>query len=117
MRARLKALEDEDFDALPGRAYAASFLREYAEFLGLDGQRFVDEFDARFPEAELPMAPVTRVGPPRRGRLHLWSVALATTLLVLIVWQLGREENSEPRAAAAGGTSRASAEAVAPTRA
>jgi cytoskeleton protein RodZ len=92
----LRALEDEDFDVLPARAYAASFLREYAEFLGLDGQRFVDEFDARFPEPELPIAPEATVKHPRRRRrLQLWPGAVALTLLLLIAWQLGRDENSQ----------------------
>jgi len=38
----LKALEDEGFDVLPAAAYAKGFLRTYADFLGLDAQRFVD---------------------------------------------------------------------------
>ena len=32
------ALEEERWELLPGEAYAKSFLRMYAEFLGLDGQ-------------------------------------------------------------------------------
>jgi cytoskeleton protein RodZ len=43
----LKALEDEQFGILPGPTYAKGFLRAYAEYLGLDGQLFIDEFNSR----------------------------------------------------------------------
>jgi Helix-turn-helix domain/Aminoacyl-tRNA editing domain len=45
IRARyLMALEEERFDIFPGTAYAKGFLRTYADHLGLDAQRFVDEY-------------------------------------------------------------------------
>jgi cytoskeletal protein RodZ len=44
----LSALEEERWELLPGDAYAKGFLRTYAEFLGLDGQLYVDEYNARF---------------------------------------------------------------------
>src|SRR5215213_2309553 len=43
----LGALEEEDFDALPGEAYAAAFLRTYASYLGLDGDAYVEELRRR----------------------------------------------------------------------
>ncbi len=42
--AYLEAIENGDFDQLPGAAYAAGFLRTYAEFLGLDGQEIVEQY-------------------------------------------------------------------------
>jgi cytoskeleton protein RodZ len=48
IRARyLAALEEEDFDALPGEAYAAGFLRTYSAYLGLDGDEYVGELRRR----------------------------------------------------------------------
>src|SRR5205823_11226540 len=48
IRARhLAALEEERFDQLPAQAYARAFLRSYAEYLGLEPQLFVDEFNSR----------------------------------------------------------------------
>ena len=44
----LRALEDEQFDLLPGQTYVKGFLRTYAEYLGLDGQLYVDEYNSRF---------------------------------------------------------------------
>ncbi|HSC51771.1 MAG TPA: helix-turn-helix domain-containing protein [Gaiellaceae bacterium] len=49
IRARyLRALEEESFDALPAQTYVKGFLRTYADYLGLDGQLYVDEFNSRF---------------------------------------------------------------------
>src|SRR2546430_2125416 len=42
------ALEDEQFGILPAQPYVKGFLRTYAEFLGLDGQLYVDEYSSRF---------------------------------------------------------------------
>ena len=44
----LRALEEEDFSTLPGQTYVRGFLRAYADYLGLDGQLYVDEFNSRF---------------------------------------------------------------------
>jgi transcriptional regulator with XRE-family HTH domain len=40
----LRALESEEWEVLPGPAYAKGFLRTYAQFLGLDGDALVDEY-------------------------------------------------------------------------
>jgi hypothetical protein len=45
----LRAIEDEDWDTLPGDVYARSFIRTYAGYLGLDGQRLAEEFGSRGP--------------------------------------------------------------------
>jgi cytoskeletal protein RodZ len=65
----LRALEEDRFEALPGHAYARAFLRSYADALSLDADRFVEEFDQRFPEPqEESMAPI--FGQPRRAGRH-----------------------------------------------
>jgi len=43
----LTALEEERWDMLPGEAYTKGFLRTYSDYLGLDGQLYVDEYNAR----------------------------------------------------------------------
>ncbi|ACX53022.1 transcriptional regulator, putative [Ammonifex degensii KC4] len=45
----LRALEEENFDLLPGRVYAKAFLRTYARFLGLDEIQLAQEFDSICP--------------------------------------------------------------------
>jgi cytoskeletal protein RodZ len=44
----LRALEEERFDLLPSDTYVKGFLRTYADYLGLDGQLYVDEYNSRF---------------------------------------------------------------------
>src|SRR5204862_51990 len=44
----LHALEEEQFDVLPAQTYVKGFLRSYADYLGLDGQLYVDEFTSRY---------------------------------------------------------------------
>lgn len=46
------ALERDRFDLLPEGLYRRSFLREYAEFLGLDGDTYADEYTLRLQRAE-----------------------------------------------------------------
>jgi hypothetical protein len=49
IRARyLRALEEETFDVLPAQTYVKGFLRTYADYLGLDGQLYVDEYNSRY---------------------------------------------------------------------
>lgn len=43
----LRALEEEQFEMLPGVTYVKGFLRTYAEFLDLDGRLVLDEYESR----------------------------------------------------------------------
>jgi cytoskeleton protein RodZ len=54
----LTALEEERWEMLPGDAYSKGFLRTYADFLGLHGQLYVDEYNERIAQREEePLAP------------------------------------------------------------
>src|ERR1700751_5610151 len=54
----LQALEEERWELLPGDAYVKGFLRTYADYLGLDGNLYVDEYNNRFAHyEELPFVP------------------------------------------------------------
>jgi len=89
MRARyLAALEADRFDLLPGRVYARAFLRTYADALGLDADRFVEEFDERYPrEEELPPAPpLVRPRRPNRLRRALVAAAVGAAVVGAVVW-------------------------------
>ena len=62
----LRALEDEQFELLPSPTYVKGFLRSYAEYLGLDGQLYVDEYNSRYVAGE--DAPETPFRAARRRR-------------------------------------------------
>jgi cytoskeleton protein RodZ len=66
----LTALEDERWELLPGDAYTKGFLRTYAEFLGLNGTLYIDEYNDRIatPDEE-PIVPGSLA--PRRARSGL----------------------------------------------
>jgi helix-turn-helix protein len=63
----LRALENEEFGLLPGPTYVKSFLRTYAEKLGLDANLLVQEFRAKYEEPEpVEIQPIT--SSPRDAR-------------------------------------------------
>jgi hypothetical protein len=85
----LAALEDERFEMLPAPAYARGFLRTYADYLGLDGQQFVDEYNSRFaPAEELVAAPAVPIRRPLTRQRKLLLVLPAGAVLALVAWQL-----------------------------
>jgi cytoskeleton protein RodZ len=83
----LQALEEERWEVLPGDAYVKGFLRTYADYLGLDGNLYVDEYNNRFAhDEELPFVPerFARSG-PRRGGAGLLRPLVAIGVIVAIV--------------------------------
>ena len=44
----LRALENEEWDLLPGPTFVKTFLRTYAEYLGLDARQLVEEYSQRY---------------------------------------------------------------------
>ena len=92
----LRALEEERFEVLPGETYVKGFLRTYSEYLGLDGQLYVDEFNSRFTREEEPLTPARPKKQPARSRAvesNFVIVALAgiiaVTILVVVAWKFG----------------------------
>ena len=91
----LRALENEEFGLLPGPTYVKSFLRTYAEKLGLDAHLLVEEFRAQYEEPEqVEFQPMPTPGRDRRPRpprprfgpgaaIGVAVVALLAFLLVL----------------------------------
>jgi cytoskeleton protein RodZ len=118
----LRALENEEWDLLPGPTYARSFIRTYASFLGLDGDRLADDFrrlqedraaepvGVREPHP-LPARLAGAGGGPRFGAGFLAALAAAALVVVLVVLSLtggsgddGGSPSSEPvKGAAKGG--------------
>jgi cytoskeleton protein RodZ len=91
----IRALEEEHFEVLPSATYIKGFMRSYAEFLGLDGQLYVDEYNSRH------VVEGPDDAPQRRPRVHqdrsierkvvLLALAgiAAVTALVIVAWKFG----------------------------
>src|SRR3954465_11033286 len=69
----LRALENEEFALLPGSTFVKTFLRTYAEELGLDPHVLVEEYRQSFEppdELEVPLAPQPGGAPRERERRY-----------------------------------------------
>lgn len=94
----IRALEAEEFAVLPSDAYIRGFLRTYAEYLGLDGDVYVEEYGSRFITSwrdELPPPPRARRRRSRERAVERRAVLLALagiavlTALVFVAWRYG----------------------------
>lgn len=82
----LRALEEERFDLLPAQTYVKGFLRTYSDYLGLDGQLYVDEYNSRFVAGEdSDRLRRSRVRPERRNRTLETNVVLLVLAVISIV--------------------------------
>ena len=63
----LRALENEEWDLLPGPTFVKSFLRTYGTALGLDGKALVEEYRLNYERPSEPPEPI--VSAPRKVRV------------------------------------------------
>src|SRR5215213_9455701 len=101
----LRALENEQFGMLPGSTFVKTFLRTYAELLGLDPQRLVEQYRTNYEARdELDLQPLRGApsggggrrdrGPrpapgPRRPRNPLAIAGGAVVLILIFLIVLG----------------------------
>jgi cytoskeletal protein RodZ len=99
----LRALEEEQFELLPAQTYVKGFLRTYAEWLGLDGQLYVDEYNSRYVtgEEEVPYRPRRSSAARSRRRSDSSAVVYALTgigvltALVIVAWRSGGSDEPQ----------------------
>ncbi|MGN6870715.1 MAG: RodZ domain-containing protein [Solirubrobacteraceae bacterium] len=114
----LRAIENEEWDLLPGPVYVKSFLRTYGDFLGVDSRLLVDEFKRRYERpADQDLRPISSLGRererrrrrPRLGPLGVIVIALVGVAVALyVVGTLGNGNNattSTPSSPVAAGSS------------
>jgi cytoskeleton protein RodZ len=96
----LQALEEERWELLPGDAYVKGFLRTYADYLGLDANLYIDEYNSRFPrhdELSMSPQPLRRAEATPGGfgrRRSLLAVGLiAAAVAGVAAWQLTSSPN------------------------
>jgi cytoskeletal protein RodZ len=112
----LRALENEEWDLLPGPTYVKSFLRTYADALGLDGKLLIEEYKLRHERlSEMELQPIAPPGrrDPRRRRPAIprgWIVAFVVVGLIAALYALGRNDDNN-----SGGSAGNSAQTSPPT--
>jgi cytoskeletal protein RodZ len=90
----IRCMEDEQFDVLPSGTYVRGFLRTYADYLGLDGQLYVDEYSSRFGDLPAERAARRRERPQQRRNESSNAVLIALAgivavgVLLLAAWKL-----------------------------
>lgn len=102
----LQAIEDEDWDVLPGDVYARGFIRTYASYLGLDGEQLAERYrqatrDEGEERAPRRLEPVGSAVPARggwrfRGRALTAAVVLAVAALLVAVGLTGDDGDDGP---------------------
>ena len=87
----LRALENEEWDQLPGPTFVRTFLRTYAEYLGLDPKLLVEDYKQRFerpaPQDLVPFGGSRSASggrrPPRPSRgVPPWALLVLVVLLL-----------------------------------
>jgi Helix-turn-helix domain len=104
----LRALEAEDWEALPSPAYARGFLHTYAQLLGLDADALVDEYRRQvepergtsvYPFGDQVLEARRRPG-ERERRPRLWPVLAGVVVAVLaalaVIGIAGSDDDERP---------------------
>jgi cytoskeleton protein RodZ len=89
----VQAMENEDFDVMPGSTYVKGFLRTYATYLGIDPEVIIDEYRSRAMPREdhEPFGGSSALGRPtaHRARNNLLFVAIVAVLIIVVLSILG----------------------------
>ena len=101
----LRALEQEDFDKLPGGIFNKGFVRAYARYLGIDEEQAVADFLTAAGETEQPLpSPFPREKQAPASSHQGWAVILSVLGLAAVLWGgryiYERAQRSEPPSAA-----------------
>jgi cytoskeleton protein RodZ len=90
----IQAIENEDWDQLPGDTYARAFIRTYGSFLGLDGERLAEEQrqergstrpGERLPRVEPRPRPAKRERGPSRFSPRLVAFIVSALLVMALI--------------------------------
>ncbi len=99
----LRAMENEEWDLLPGEVYVRSFLRTYGDYLGLDSRQLIDDFRRRYERPDdhelRPIAPLgrDRDRTPRRRGIPPWLVIAAVLVaIVVVLFLVGKNNPGSP---------------------
>jgi cytoskeleton protein RodZ len=110
----LRAIENEEWDLLPGPVYVKSFLRTYGDFLGLDSRALLDDYKRRYERpsdvANRPIASLNRErkraarGPLIPPWVLIGAVLVVVVVALYLVGTLATKKSSSPPPVTAGRT-------------
>ena len=88
----LRALENEEYDLLPGPAYVKSFIRSYADYLGVDSRELIDVYKQTHERTEddgsVFGARLDRG--PKRSRRRLWiAIVILVAIVIAVLFLVG----------------------------
>jgi transcriptional regulator with XRE-family HTH domain len=84
----LTAIENEEFDAFPGETYLIGFMRNYAQFLGLDPDEIVLKYkDYKIQEQPAPIEQLT--ARPKNTKRYILVGIIFTVVVLVVVLSLG----------------------------
>ncbi len=100
----LRALENEEWDLLPGPTFVKTFLRTYADYLGLDARNLVEQYRLRYERpAASELTPFgTNLGSrrsraPRRPVVAPWMlVVVVLVILAGVLFAIGQFGGDDP---------------------
>jgi cytoskeleton protein RodZ len=104
----LRALENEEWGLLPGPTFVKSFLRTYAQALGLDGKALVEEYRLQHERpSEAMLEPIVstpqrarqrppKSGPSRGYLLAVGAIGLVIVLLIVLLVSGGSSKKHPP---------------------
>jgi len=87
---QLRAIEENNIEALPGMTYAVGFVRSYANFLGMNGVEIIHKFKAEHGHAPAP-AQLSFPEPIAESRMPdpiMVGVGAFLAILVLVLWTI-----------------------------
>jgi cytoskeletal protein RodZ len=96
----LRALESEEWQLLPGPTFVKTFLRTYADYLGLDSRLIVEEYKQRYERpAGMDVTPLNLRRQARRRRLAPrlgpgLVVVFGVIALLAVLYVLGRQQEA-----------------------
>jgi cytoskeleton protein RodZ len=105
----LRAIENEEWDLLPGPVYVKSFLRTYSDYLGLDSRALIDDYKRRYERpSDQELRPIATLSREReraaRGPLlPPWAIIAGVLVVVVAVLFVVGTLGSKPKTPKATG--------------
>lgn len=87
LKRYVEAMENENYSALPEKAFARGFVINYAKLVGLNSDEIVNQFLSAHPSNEVVHSPLTPMGTLHRGRVPIrLNMGLVIGLIAILIF-------------------------------